>query len=427
MPDRDRLNSWKEIARYLARDVRTVVRWERERGLPVHRVAGGRLARVFAHPHELDAWLAGGRSDAGAGDDLAPSDSRPKRWRVAAALGIAAGLALAGLLAAALVRAPAVPRRLALAGDTIVAYDESGATLWAHRLDVAGLAAPFANWHRVTDLDGDGRDEVLAAIEAMSPSLNQHEGRLLRFAADGAPAWVFSADDRPAFRDGAFGPPWPAADLALVRVGGETRIAWAVHHFTWWPGLLITLDAQGERLGTFVNSGWIRAVKPSPDHRRLLVSGISNDNRAYILAVLDAERPTGRSPERAGAPTECVSCPPGDPLRYVVFPRTDVGREQPFPLDGPSVQTFEDGGIEVQTFETSAPNVATVVYRLGPDLSIASARVNDAFWEWHQRLEADGRLRHGPEACPERLSMTVRQWTPAAGWTSMRVLVPSSF
>ena len=34
------LNSWKEIASYLGRSVRTVQRWEREFGLPVHRPAG---------------------------------------------------------------------------------------------------------------------------------------------------------------------------------------------------------------------------------------------------------------------------------------------------------------------------------------------------------------------------------------------------
>ena len=35
----DRLDSWKEIAAYLGRGVRTVQRWEREEGLPVHRLA----------------------------------------------------------------------------------------------------------------------------------------------------------------------------------------------------------------------------------------------------------------------------------------------------------------------------------------------------------------------------------------------------
>jgi len=52
----DRLDSWKEIATYLKRNERTVIRWE-SRGLPVHRVPGGQRHTVFAYKHELDAWL----------------------------------------------------------------------------------------------------------------------------------------------------------------------------------------------------------------------------------------------------------------------------------------------------------------------------------------------------------------------------------
>ena len=33
------LDSWKEIAAYLRRDIRTVQRWEKQEGLPVHRPA----------------------------------------------------------------------------------------------------------------------------------------------------------------------------------------------------------------------------------------------------------------------------------------------------------------------------------------------------------------------------------------------------
>jgi TolB-like protein len=52
-----RLDSWKSIAEYLSRDVRTVIRWEKERGLPVHRVPGGRKHSVFAFKRALDAWM----------------------------------------------------------------------------------------------------------------------------------------------------------------------------------------------------------------------------------------------------------------------------------------------------------------------------------------------------------------------------------
>jgi Tol biopolymer transport system component len=55
----ERLDSWKEIARYLNRDVRTVQRWEETGGLPVHRRVPGRLRGnpVFAYKTELETWL----------------------------------------------------------------------------------------------------------------------------------------------------------------------------------------------------------------------------------------------------------------------------------------------------------------------------------------------------------------------------------
>jgi hypothetical protein len=57
-----RLNSWKAIAAYLGREVRTVQRWAKGRDLPVHRLPGGARPRVFALKPEIDAWLrASGR------------------------------------------------------------------------------------------------------------------------------------------------------------------------------------------------------------------------------------------------------------------------------------------------------------------------------------------------------------------------------
>jgi TolB-like protein/tetratricopeptide (TPR) repeat protein len=51
-----RLESWKEIATYLGRDVTTVRRWEKREGLPVHRLPHSRLGSVYAYTAELDAW-----------------------------------------------------------------------------------------------------------------------------------------------------------------------------------------------------------------------------------------------------------------------------------------------------------------------------------------------------------------------------------
>jgi tetratricopeptide (TPR) repeat protein len=51
------LQSWKEIASYLGRAERTCRRWEKDFGLPVHRMDGSPRASVFAYKEELDRWL----------------------------------------------------------------------------------------------------------------------------------------------------------------------------------------------------------------------------------------------------------------------------------------------------------------------------------------------------------------------------------
>jgi len=65
MKDKKRLESWKEIADYLDRSARTAQRWHFERGMPVHREAGGTSERVFAWVHEIDAWRQGDKNVSG--------------------------------------------------------------------------------------------------------------------------------------------------------------------------------------------------------------------------------------------------------------------------------------------------------------------------------------------------------------------------
>src|SRR6185503_9769295 len=54
-----RLDSWKEIAAYFRRNERTVRRWEKAEGLPIHRHLHDIRGSVFAYAAELDAWRAG--------------------------------------------------------------------------------------------------------------------------------------------------------------------------------------------------------------------------------------------------------------------------------------------------------------------------------------------------------------------------------
>lgn len=88
-----RLDSWKEIAAYLKREVRTVQRWEKAEGLPVYRHMHGQLGSVYAFKSEIDTWWNNGHSRLEKNEpDVHPETSRRMhRWWLG---GLAAGAAL---------------------------------------------------------------------------------------------------------------------------------------------------------------------------------------------------------------------------------------------------------------------------------------------------------------------------------------------
>ena len=77
-PIGERLDSWKEIAAYLKRDVRTVRRWEEDQGLPVRRHRHLKRGTVYALQSELDAWLRA-RTDVSANQGRAVNQDKETR------------------------------------------------------------------------------------------------------------------------------------------------------------------------------------------------------------------------------------------------------------------------------------------------------------------------------------------------------------
>src|SRR5271168_5180923 len=61
-PPEKRLDSWKEIAAYLNRDVTTVRRWEKREGMPVHRHVHDKRGSVYALTSELEALVQSRRA-----------------------------------------------------------------------------------------------------------------------------------------------------------------------------------------------------------------------------------------------------------------------------------------------------------------------------------------------------------------------------
>jgi len=93
-PSEGQLESWKEIAGYLGKSVRTVIRWEKTEGLPVHRHQHEKKPSVFAFQQEIDEWWEGRRATLEATPSTVAAGGRPFRFRW---VDLVAGLALAGV------------------------------------------------------------------------------------------------------------------------------------------------------------------------------------------------------------------------------------------------------------------------------------------------------------------------------------------
>lgn len=102
----ERLDSWKEIAAYLNRSVRTAKRWERLESLPIRRHRHEHSSSVWALTSELDAWsltrqtrrefVAGAQAETTvSGEDA--DGHRPTRWMTPLLAVIAAVIILTGV------------------------------------------------------------------------------------------------------------------------------------------------------------------------------------------------------------------------------------------------------------------------------------------------------------------------------------------
>jgi len=162
-PSETTLESWKEIAAYLKRDVSTLKRWEKSEGLPVHRHLHQTRSSVYAYPSALDGWWARRRPAEDGLTLTAWIQGRPLR-----ALAFAAMLLLA----------------LATAGDGLVLRPTSAARpedtisrlVWAGPLvDPLGTPSPDGSYLAITDWETGNlaiRDRSTGAVRRLTDNGN---------------------------------------------------------------------------------------------------------------------------------------------------------------------------------------------------------------------------------------------------------------
>jgi hypothetical protein len=428
-----RLNSWKEIADYLDREVRTVARWEKEFGLPVQRVGGGKGRSVFAYTADIDEWLA--RTKLNGETPPYPIDDDRSATRTVAFKAVprwvllAASVAVAGtlLLWTRGLADPAVAN-VHVSGGLLTAYTANAQPLWTATFeDTTVNPQPLP-----IDLDGNGINEVVAFSRGVGQTYEQppRGAALSAFSGSGRSLWTFKPGDISLrFGDETYGGPWPGQTWQATQTPSGPLFALGIHHYTWWPGLVITLDRSGKVLGQFVNSGWVTSLASikRDSEPLLLAGGISNSNDSAMLAILNFNNPTGSSPEKTDSKYQCRSCSVDGPLGYLVFPRSELNRSSISRYNQVvAIDSFPDRVLvhvqEVDRTAIETYSLMEAIYEFTPEMQIRGFRFSDQYWDFHRHLELEGKLKHSAIDCPERTRPhLIRSWSPSSGWRDISV------
>lgn len=420
-----RLDSWKAIADYLGRDVRTVRRWEQDRRLPVHRVPGEHRGGVFAFTEEIDQWLrqspGDGTAEAGAIAVPEPVVSQ-RRARPSAAWAVIL-LLLAGPVAWVWMRpgdadSPVV--RVSVTQSGLVADGDRG-QLWTWSIPVQ-QRAPSKFKAEVVDRGRAVMAGTIGDLATPVGSAVQGGGRLWRLSQLGAEVWMHTLDGHiERYRDREFVAPWVLRTWSTDSHSGLVAAAWS--HEVWWPSLTQVVDRDRAVVATFRNPGWVTSVAWLDDTPgRLVVGGMSNPHDAAMAAVLDVSVPAAQAPPQEGE-FSCDRCGEGRPLRYLVLPRSEVNRALMATVNQALVESRPDR-ITVRTVEVDRDPTymgGEVVYEFDPEFQLRTVTYSDRYWQVHALLETEGRLDHARDACPDRDGPRgLREWTPAAGWRTLR-------
>ena len=454
-PEPGRLNGWKEIALHLGKGTRTVQRWEKLYGLPVHRIGreGGEI--VFAFRDEIDRWIAategqfkgngaeapeselptsspGEPAPTAPEEEAAPDDSARRASRyfaarlpslafaTAAVVGIVAlGWVLArvsGTRTTPRTSAPGQPATWRMANESLTVFDTTGTLVFEHRF---GFAVPSSTssdaWSAedgpppvlIADIDGDGRNEVLVKANAVE----RENRRLVCLEADGRVRFVHRPTGTRRFGDDEYAEPWLVSRVFLTRGGAGSRRLWVVStHNLWFPSVLQELDPHGAVRQEYWSNGFIAVVTETSWNGRLvvLVGATNNDFRAASLAVFPADRVTGSAPSARPA-YACRNCPAGGPEEFFIFPSLCAARQSG--QAGLFESWVEHGDrIRVTVVQGGGARPGTTYYTLGPDGSVLAADISREFQAQHALLERQGLLDHRFGPTDDRDMFPVRRW-----------------
>jgi hypothetical protein len=152
----------------------------------------------------------------------------------------------------------------------------------------------------------------------------------------------------------------------------------------------------------------------------LLVGAANNEHKASSLAVLPREDATATAPA-ANPKYRCSTCPPREPLAFVVFPPSPLGRLRRDTTAVIKAWTTEDDGMTVQVLEPpfgTPLDEGLIYYTLDAEFRPVAVEASIWYERLHEWWQKAGRLDRPFTAAETKRMVPILKWN-GTGYTSL--------
>lgn len=370
IPDDEVLYGWKNIAKFIGCSIKNAQRLEKNEGLPIFRPHARQKWRVIALKQSLRAWMTGGI------DYALLTESR------------------------------------------LIAFNRATKILWSHEFHTAlrRYETEELEWRlQIVDLNGKDDRGVLAAVQFLNLSTPD---RLIYFAANGKIQWQIESEPPLMDRAGRpFDRAWAFKHVVVTPAKSGSTVWAALANNAGWAGCVLRIDAQGCAAVHFANAGFVECLCPVTLEADafMIACGENNDFDQAFVALFRPDNLPASSPPGDRLVYRFANAPEGTPLKYILFPKTELiqARQKPYGHATRITEHLDGIIVEVETGGDGAHFRYHFMKDLEPRYIFPSASHEFA----HQSFEKAGTINHPWLDCPElQAPLILHIWEPDSGW-----------
>jgi len=463
----DRLDSWKEIASYLNKTIRTVQRWEAERHLPVHRIPDANSSSrhkgtVYAIPAELDRWMHAEQENIQADEDdrvqpaaelsevdtVASTEStdkgieptpvqvslvdpgRRRKPRHVALIAVCAVIPIGALLIWTIFSSARNPLTSKVAsappgviaarvenGNQLVVYAADGKILWTREYpQKIGCGRLGGRKPQVTDLGDASAKAIFIGLANDARFSFQSPDKVICLDRAGSSLWEFIPGAKLTWDGFSFPEAFRLWDYTVGSLArGQKFFVVITNHEMYSPSQVAILDERGKLVGEYWHTGWIfeeLLTDLDGDGNDEIILGGQNDLYTKpFLAVIKYNIPRSISPVPKGYAPDF---PARKEIAYYLIPRTDAAEVLARKSRVYEIKRLDKDHITVAIqLPNSGLDVYERVYCLGLNFQTVRLDFPDEFQSLHLRLRQEKRLDHDLlEGDKKKLWQLERLWPP---------------